>query len=215
MQKYSIYGDSYELMPTTSVPVNGYAVKGALQDTVPKGKIVGYVEMSDGSIIECYKQFNPMIIILPIILIAICCGGVSVYYFKMQPKDVVISKNDDVSVPVKTGTDKDVVQYNGFAMLHDGQLNLDFKNGSVPCTITISGDGLETASITVQPGEYVQNIPMTFSATSGVVNAVLTIVTETSTSENNIVVEIPENNTGDSGAGLAGSWQGEYIYGVQ
>ena len=212
MDRYKIYGDSYELMESVSVAIDGFAYKGELLDEVPKGKNVGYVEMADGSIIECYKSFNPMVIILPVLLVALAGLGVFLYFIYGQPKDVVSTSGAEI----KTGTDNNVVSYNGFSAVRENNLEIDFQNGDYPATIQISGEGINSQVITVAPGEYLETIPVTFEATEGLVNAYITINTETSSMINEIVVEAPVNNTEDSPEqGLEGNWRGEYIYGVQ
>lgn len=212
MKRYKIYGESYELMSSVSVAIDGFAYKGTLMDEVPKGKSVGYVEMNDGSIIECYKSFNPLIIIIPVLLLALCGLGVFLYLMYGQPKDVVNTSG----APIKTGTDNNVVSYNGFAAVRGDQLEIDFQNGDYAATIQISGEGINSQIITVAPGEYVETVPVTLTADDGVISAFITVSTETSTMTNEIVVEAPANNTTDSpDVGLEGNWKGEYIYGIQ
>lgn len=211
MKRYKIYGDSYELRDSVSVAIDGYAYKGNLTDEVPKGKSIGYVEMADGSIIECYKSFNIAVILVPLFLLTLAGVGIFFYLMYGQPKDVVSSSGAEI----KTGVDNNIVSYNGFSAVRDGELLIDFQNGDYYAQIQITGDGIESTVINVEPGAYIPSIPVTFTATSGLIDASINIHTETSTTSNAIVVEIPENNTEDSPSGLEGNWKGEYIYGVQ
>lgn len=213
MKTYKIYSAVYPLDETTSVAPDAYAIKGELVDDPPKGKKVGYVTMRDGSIIECYTKFNPLVVIIPLAIIAIAAASLFVYFYFFQPKDVVVGEDD--SFIIKQGTDNNVVTYNGFMALRNGSLSVDFTNGDYPCTISVSGNSIDCDPVTVQPGEHVDSIPATYNTESGVVNATLTITTDTSTTDENVVIEIPDNNTEDSDdTGLEGYWKGEYIYGT-
>lgn len=211
MKKFKIYGEEFELQPSIPDPVDAYALRGVVYDDPPKGKVVGYVYMRDGSAIECYKRFNLLVILLPILLLLLIGGGVFVYLKFFQPKDVIVA--DDFVV--KQGTDHNVVSYNGFMAIRDGSISVCFQNGSEVATIQVTGDGISSERVTIQPNEYVASIPASFETDEGVVNAVITIETPTSSTEENVVVEVPENNTPDSSTeGLEGYWKGEYVYGV-
>lgn len=204
-----IYGEKYDLHPSTSKPVDAY-FKGKLSDNPFGGKVIGYCTMEDGSIVEVYKHLNPLVIIIPVIVLLLIAGGVTSFLL-LQPKDLNIS-----GFPIKQGNDQNIVTYNGFMALTDNQLNVNFQNGSEPATVTVSGDGIETQTINVEPEQFLASIPATFTTDSGVVNATITITTPTSTQENNCVIEIPANNTPNSTeAGLNGYWEGEFIYGVE
>lgn len=211
MKTYKLYGDTYELDDTPQSQPDGYALKGELLDERPaKGKLLGYIAMDDGSVIECYKAFNPVPIVLVIILLVAIVAGVIVY-FMLQPKDVVT----DSGTTVKQGMDNNVVSYNGFMALRDDALQIDFQNGDYAADITISGEGVEAATYHIEPNQFVATIPATCTTDAGVVNAKVTITTATSTSTFDVVIEIPANNTPDSPTGLEGNWKGEHIYGVQ
>lgn len=210
MKAFKIYGTKYPLEQTTSAPADCYGYKGELVDDLPKGKMVGYVAMEDESIIECYKKFNPLVIILPILLVLVLAGLGLVYLLYFQPKDVVLS-----STFIKLGVDNNVVTYNGYIPCQDNLLYVDFQNGAYPATISVQGDGIEAASYSIEPDIYVETIPATFTTDEGVVEATLTIKTETSTATFPVVVEIPDNlNDNDKFEGPVNSWQGETIYGV-
>ena len=199
---------------TSSVAPDAYAIRGELVDDMPKGRKVGYVTMRDGSVIECYVKFNPAVIIVPLIIIALAIIGVVVYLVFLQPKDVSINAGSSDLI-LKTGNDNNIVQYNGFMVLKDGKVSVNFTNGDYPCTIQLVGEGINCDPVQVAPEEFVASIPATFTTTSGVVDAQLVITTETSTTTENVVTEIPENNTDDSiDTGLEGYWKGECIYGT-
>ena len=210
MKSFKIYGEAYPLEATTNVAPDAFGYKGDLVDDKPKGKRIGYVKMRDGSVIECYKKFNIAGVLIPIIILALVGIGLFVYLYFGQPKDISIS-----GLPIKIGEDNNIVQYNGFMAVTDNSVDINFQNGSYPCTIQLFGEGIECNSISVGADEFVTSIPVTFTTTDGVVNATLTIITDTSTTSNSVVIEIPDNNTDDSAEGLDGAWEGEYIYGVQ
>lgn len=225
MSQYKIYGESYELRDTPDGNINSYAVKGKLVDIPPKGKSVGYVTMEDDSIIECYKAKPVLAIVTSIALLFLAIGGVASYYMFFQPKDIVLNPQpsqpgsaaevgEDVTpIVLKQGDDNNVVSYNGFTSLSEGSVNLNFQNGDYSCTITVTGEGIESQTLTVAPGEFIQSVPVTYTTDEGLVSAVLTISTDTSTSEQAFMIEIPENNTPNSPQGtLDGYWKGEYIY---
>lgn len=210
MKSYKLYGTKYELSPTSDQAPDAYAVKGDLVYEVPKGKMLGYITMEDDSVIECYKQFNPMTVIIPLIILLV--GGIAVFaYFRfLQPKDAAVG-----DFVIKQSDDTNVVSYNGFMAISDGNLSVNFTNGDYVCTITVEGEGISCNSYTVQPGEFVASIPATFTTEDGLVMAKIVMQTETSTVEQDVVVEIPENNTPNSpDSGLEGYWKGEYVYGT-
>lgn len=214
MKTYKIYDAVYPLDETSSVVPDAYAIKGELVDDPPKGRKVGYVTMRDGSTIECYTRFNKMIVVIPIVIAVLAAACVFIYLYFLQPKDVVVGTGDD-SFILKKGSDNNVVTYNGFMALRNNSISVDFTNGDYACTIQVVGDGINSNPVTVQPNEYVASVPATFTTTSGVVNANIVITTDTSTSTEQVVVEIPDNNTEDSvDTGLEGYWKGEYIYGT-
>lgn len=210
MKEYKIYGESYPLKATTRHPVDSYARGGELVDEPPKGKILGYVEMDDGSIIECHKKTNfvPLLIFLIVLILAV--AGVLVYLLFFQPKDVKLA-----GTIIKHGTDKDIVKYDGFMTLDDSGLRVSFQNGEIPAQIIVQGDGVQSQQVSVEPGQFIDYIPCKFTTKNGVVEAQISIMTETSKQDYNVVVEIPANNNGnDTQDGLTGLFDGEVVYGV-
>lgn len=211
MKTFKIYGEAYPLSPTTREPADGYAAKNELRDEQPKGRIVGYVTMEDGSIIECYKKFPIALILIPLILIIIAGIGVAVYFYFGQPKDVEV-----FNTLIKIGDDNNVVTYSGFPSVREGALKIEFTNGDYPATILVEGEGIETHETSVEPGAYVESIPCQFTTEEGLVEATITIKTETSTQSFPILVELPDNlNGNDYNEGLEGYWFGEQIYGTE
>lgn len=207
---FKLYGQKYKLEPTSTEPAIGFGFRNEIVYEVPKGKRVGYVQTEDGSIIECYKKFNPAIVICPTLCVILAGGGVFAYLMFGQPKDVV-GLNDE---SIKEGTDNNVVMYNGFTAINDGQLDIDFTNGSQEATLEIIADGVTVNKITAAPDEYIAAVPATFDTGKGVVNAQLKITTATSENTLDMVIEIPENNTPDSyPEGLDSYWKGEFVYG--
>lgn len=211
MRYYKIYGNKYAVEDTASEVPDAYAVKGQIVDEQPRGKKIGYVTMRDGSLIECYKTPN-YILIFSILFAIIAIVGAALFFIMHQSKDVV---NPIDNTPIKIGNDTDVVTYNGFMSLESGSLSVDFTNGEQPCTIQVVGDGIKSEPITVNSYEYVASVPATFETDKGLVQATIIIKTETSESSQDIVIEIPDNNTDNSpDAGLEGYWKGEFIYGT-
>lgn len=208
---FKIYGTAYPLEQTTDSPPDAFGFKNEVVDDQPtKAKLAGYVTMEDGSVVECYTKFNPLVIVIPILVAALVAGGGCVYLLKGQPKDVNVG-----DVLVQTGDDNNVVQYNGFMSLQNGTVDVDFTNGEQEATITLTADGIECETVTVAPNEYVEEIPVTFTTDEGLVQATLTITTSTSTASQQVVIEIPENNTANSpNSGLDGYWKGEAVYGT-
>lgn len=210
MKTYKIYNEKYELSNVSSEASDAYALNGQLVDDRPKGKFVGYVRMSDGSVIECFTKMNPLVVILPVVLVVLVIAVVFVYLMFLQPKDVTIS-----NTPIKVGEDSNVVTYNGFMAIESGSISVDFTNGAEACTIQVVGDGITCDPVHVEPGEYVATIPATFETSEGVMPAKIVIITDTSEVSNDVVVEVPENNTPNSpDTGLEGYWKGETIYGT-
>lgn len=209
MKYYKIYEATYPLDNVAPNAPDAYALRGDILDEKPKGRKVGYVTMRDGSVIECYVKFNPIPIILALAVVLLIAGAVGYYLIFMQPKDVVMN-----NFPIKIGEDNNLVTYNGFMSLRDGQISVNFTNGDYPCTIQVVGDGITCQPYSVEPNAFVASIPAQFTTSDGLVNATIVIKTDTSSSTQEIVVEIPENNTPNSpDTGLEGYWKGEHIYG--
>lgn len=213
MKNFSIYNTKYNLFETTSTPPDAFGYHNELLDEPPaKGKKVGYVKMEDGSIIECYGGFNPAIIIVPAVVILVILTGVFLYFRVLKPNKLDI----DVSLPINKEVDNTdiVVSYNGFMAIKDGQLSVNFQNGSDNTTIQIIADGINCEPYTAEPNEFVNSLPVTYSTEEGLVSGVISIKTPSSETEQDIVIEIPENNTSSSPEGLDGYWKGEYVYGT-
>lgn len=212
MATTKIYGESYELDPHSEKLADAYAFKGKLIDDKPNGKFIGFATMEDGSVVACYKPGPLKLIIIIVVAVLAVIGGIAAFLLFGQPKDVVI-QGAGAPVTLKRGDDATVISYNGFTTASDGALDLNFQNGVEQANITITGEGIDTVSLTVAPNELLSTVPITFTTTNGLVPAKLTISTATSTSEQDIVIEIPENNTPNSPSGVMdGYWKGEYIY---
>lgn len=207
---FKIYDEQYELYAQTSEVVSGYGFRNEIVDEPPGGKFVGYVTLEDGSIIQCFKKFNPLPIIIIVILFVAICGAGAYYIFKVQPKDVVVNDND-----VKTGTDHDVITYNGFMSLTESAVDIALENGSEQATVTIVGDGVKSDPATVEPHGTLDVLHVTYDTDAAVVNATIKVTTATSTYEQPVTIEIPENDTMYSpDSGLDNYWRGETIYGI-
>lgn len=208
MKTFKIYGVNYPLEESSSEPCDCYGFRNQLVDDVPGGKLVGYVRMEDGSVVECYKKFNILTILIPIIIALLAIAGIVVFLLFFQPKDVKLPGNI-----VKVGDDKNVVTYNGYMGIADGSLSIKFTNGNYPCTVQVKGEGFESKPVSLQPGEYLESVPAQFVTEDGVIEATIVIQTDTSTQEFPVIVEIPDNlNDNDSVEGLEGYFEKEEIY---
>lgn len=210
MKKYKIYGEAYPVQASSSKPADAFAYGGELVDEVPKGKVLGYVEMEDGSIIEVHNKTNLKPLLIIIILAVLIAIGALVYLLFFQDKDVKLA-----GTIIKQGVDNDVVHYDGFMTLNDNGLRVSFDNGDLPAQIIVQGDGVKSQQISVEPGTFIDYIPCEFTTEEGVVEATLTIMTATSKQTFNVVVEIPaNNNANDTNEGFTGLFDGEAIYGL-
>ena len=211
MRYFKVYGKKYSLNPTANTAIDGYAHKGVVKENLPKGKSVGYVTLDDGSIVECFKSFNPIPLICLTLLVTTSIACYGVYLFSMQPKDLV----NNSGYEIKTGVDNNVVMYNGFVAIREDALELDFQNGDLPVTVTVKGNGVVTETFPVAAGEYIETVPVTFTTDEEYVDAEITISTETSTVTNTVVVEIPSNQSSNDTSASGDNWRGEQIYGVR
>lgn len=209
MKKYKIYGTPYVVMPTTKEPADSYAYRGKLVDDIPKGKVIGYVTMDDGSVIEVYKKFPIAVILVPLLLLILAVAAFLVYLLVAQPKDVAIGGDF-----IKIGDDNNIVTYNGVPSVRDGNLSIQYTNGDYPATIKVEGEGVVSQEVPVEAGQFIDVIPCKFTTEDGVVEATITVKTSTSTQSFPIVVEIPDNlNGNDVHGGQEGYWSGEQVYG--
>ena len=213
MKKFKIYNTSYPLKEATTEVPDAFAINNELIDDPPnKGKKVGYVVMEDGSVIECYTGFNPVVVVVPLVFILVVATGVFVYFYvlgKQLPKipSLPVSKTDVTDGEM-------VVSYNGFMAIRDGALSVNYQNGAEEAVITVEADGVEVDPVTVEPNGSVDSIPATYKTKEGVLPGTLTIKTPTTSTNQDIVIEIPDNNTANSPEGLEGYWKGEYVYGT-
>lgn len=214
MKRFSIYNTKYNLFDSTPTPPDAYGYHNEVIDEPPKhGKIVGYVRMEDDSIIECYRGFNPAVIVVPLVVLLVILSGVFLYFkvFKANKVDI------NLKLPVTQKDEKSgdiTISYNGFMAIKDGKLTIDFQNGSEEATVSIVAEGISCKPVTIGANEYLDSIPATYSTKEGVVPAKINIKTSTSETEQDVIIEIPENNTADSPEGLEGYWKGEYVYGT-
>lgn len=214
MSKYfKIYGTNYELSQSTDAPPDAFAFKNQVFDDPPvKAKSVGFVTMEDGSTVQCFTKFNPLLVIIPTTLVVTSALAGAVYLMYLQPKDVNVSDG----LIVTTGDDRDVISYNGFMSIKDNTVDLDFTNGTEPAVITITGDGITCEPVNVEADSTITDLPITYDTDEALINATLTIKTATSTSVNQVVIEVPENMTPSSPTdGLDGYWKGEAVYGIE
>lgn len=211
-KSFKLYGTKYDLVSTSSVPADSYGYRGAMVDEVPKGaKMVGYITTEDSSVIECYKKFNKLIVVIPILLVALIVSAVVIYLMEFQKKDVDIFNG----LLVKTGDDTDVVSYNGFMSVFNGSVDITFTNGDTPATIYVTGEGITCEPVTLEPGATLEELPITYDTDEGLVQAELVIITETSETKQSVLIEVPENDTPNSpDKGLDGFWRGEAVYGI-
>lgn len=191
MKSYKIYGTSYELMDGANTGIDSYAIAGELIDDEPNGKLLGYVEMEDGSIVACYKKKS---LLLPILLIVVLlCGiGAGVYFFvlPMFEKEVAIG-----GTMLQTDVGTNVVTFNGIMQASAGQIDVRFINGNKPATIQVTGDGVVTDTISVEPGDSLEYIPVTVTTSDSVVEVIVNVNSDGTLSSFNALVEIPDNNT--------------------
>lgn len=208
MKQFKIYGQSYELTEEAENTPDSYAYKGELVDEEPKGKHVGYVTMEDGSIVDCYKSANVLLFVLPAVAVLSALAAV-VYFFvlPMFEKEVAIG-----GTMLETDVGKNVVTFNGIMSCDSGMLDVRFLNGDVPATIQVQGNGVATEAISVEPGEYVEQIPVTLTTDDGVVEVKIRITSNGDAREFNALVEVPDNMTPyDPNEGLHSYFEKELI----
>lgn len=208
MKKFKIYGQSYELTEDIESSIDSYAYKGELVEEEPKGKHIGYVTMEDGSIVDCYKSTGTTLLVL-IALTVMLIIGVVVYLFilPMFKKEVAIG-----GTMLRTDVGKNIVTFNGIMAYDSGMLDVRFLNGDVPATIQVEGDGLITEPILVEPGEYIDQIPVNITTEDGVVEVKVRINSNGDVSEFNALVEVPDNMTPyDPSDGLHSYFEKELI----
>lgn len=191
MKQYKIYGTAYELMDMTDEAIDSYAISGELVDDEPNGKFLGYVELEDGSIVSCYKKKN---LLLPIfgLIILLGAAAAAVYFFvlPMFEKEVAIG-----GTMLQTDVGTNVVTFNGIMRASDGNIDIRFINGNEPATIQITGEGVLTEIVSVEPGESVEYIPVVVETADSVAEVTVNINSNGTMSTFNALVEIPDNNT--------------------
>lgn len=191
MKQYKIYGTPYPLYDSTEEGIDSYALSGDLVDDEPNGKLLGYVEMEDGSIVACYKKKSRVIPLL--IILATLAGLFAVIYFVILPmfeKEVAIG-----GTMLQTDVGTNVVTFNGIMSALSGQIDVRFVNGNEPAIIQVTGEGVTTEEVAVEPGESVEYIPVTISTGDSVAEVTVNINSNGTLSTFNALVEIPDNNT--------------------
>lgn len=191
MKQYKIYGMPYDIYESTDEGIDSYAVKGELVDDEPNGKFLGYVKMEDGSIVACYKKKSLLLPISLILLLVLGIGAV-VYFFvlPMFEKEVAIG-----GTMLKTDVGTNVVTFNGIMSASSGQMDVRFVNGNEPATVQVTGDGVSTETISIEPGDSLEYIPVEVTTTDSVVEVTVNVTSNGTLSTFNALVEIPGNNT--------------------
>lgn len=184
-----------------------------------KAKLIGYVTMRDGSLIECYYKFNvfPYACALLVIMVAVVLA--TILYVVNSKQDIFFGDK-----PIKVGDDFDLVQFNEFMQYNPyaSKVDIYFKNGDLPVTIQLVGDGIESEPIEVEAGQTISTVNVRYTGKEQIVNAKLIIISETSRSEQDVtiktivdgVVSKPSGSTGSDGEPTYGDspWRGEYIF---
>lgn len=208
MKQYKIYGQKYPLTDYSNAPIDSYAYKGELVDEEPSGKHLGFVTMEDGSIVSCYKGRNVVLPVLASVSVLALLVGVGAFVAPMifKEPDVVIG-----GTMLQTEVNNNVVTFNGIMKCSDGMVDVRFVNGDTPATIQITGEGIESEVITLEPGQEVEQIPVTLSTSSSVVKAKVSITSNGSTSDFDTVIEVPDNGTVYDPEGVTGFFDKELI----
>lgn len=195
MKKYKLDGVHYELDSSSVEAADGFALNGKMCGEKPtKGKCVGYVRMDEGSCIECYKSFNPLKIVIPLLLLLISVGATITFLLLNQEQDIAIG-----GTMLRTSVDENIVVFNGLMTYKDNQIDLRFTNGEYETKITVKGDGITTTETTLPPGESMYYMPITIDTNENVVSAIVTFDTATSTAEFPVLIEVTDNMNGSSG----------------
>lgn len=214
MKAYKIYGVNYKLKQKPMGDIDAFAYKGQIVDNMPKTKILGYVKMEDGSIVQCHDTTNLLIIILPIVALLVIGGiGIAVYFLLHADDPPELELDEITGERITTEGYNNVCAYQGFMTVNDQELNIEFQNGDYPATVVVEGEGIETKTTQVPAKGYLATIPIHVTTKDAVVSANITIKTSTSSASYPVVVEIPKNNNGnDSNEGLSGAWSREDVY---
>lgn len=212
MKTYKIYGSVYELTDVVSDAIDSYAIHGELVEEEPAGVLVGYAEMEDGSVVACYKRKN-MILPILLLLIIVAAIGAIVYFFilPMFEEEVAVG-----GTMLQTDVGSNVVTFNGIMQASDGMVDVRFVNGNKPATISVSGEGVVSDTVSVDAGDSIDSIPVTLDTNRSVVEVTVTINSDGTDSTFNALVEIPDNNNDyDPEGGLSGYFDKETVVNEQ
>lgn len=206
--KYKLCRKWYELSVTSQVPPDGFALNGKLIGSPPsKGRHMGYAIMDEGSVIDCYKSFNPLVVVIPIfVLLAVIVGSILLILMN-QEKDIAVG-----GTVLRQNIDENIIVYNGLMSYADGKVDIMFQNGNYPTTVSISGEGITPTQAVLEPGAIMIELPVNIETDRDVIEGVLRFETTTSTAEYPVLIEIPDNM--NTTAGLAGYFEKEgLVYG--
>ena len=209
MRIIKIYGEKYIVDSEPADAIDCYFYKGELVDEAPgNAKLLGYVTMEDGSVVECYKPKSKLLAILLILLLIASVGyGVYYYLFLYEP-DVAIG-----GTMLETNVNKDVITFNGIMSKSNDTVNLEFVNGKYPATVEIVGEGVTCEPISLEPNQQLLDIPVFIDTTENVVEVAVKVSSEGDTAEFNAIIEVPENNNSyTTSEGLSGYFEREVIF---
>lgn len=207
MKTYKLYGEKHVLCATPSGELVGYAINGDVVDERPTSKFLGYINLDDGTSVECYKGFPNLI---PALIAVICLIIVTLIAIAV----VLITWPDPAigGTILQTKQANNVVTFNGIPSLDTdtGTMDLRFNNGEEVAQIMVYGEDIECDPIVLQPRESIYDFPVKTTTTESVVEARLKIKTGSTEKEYSILIEIPNNMNGDT-TGVGGFFDNEVI----
>ncbi len=191
MKNFKIYNQKYPLTPKAPDRIDCFAVQGeVVYDEPEEGKFVGYTVLEDGSNVACYHVSNRVPLLIVSIVLTLCLCVFLGYLLYAQEMNVAVG--DTI---LKIRQSNDVVVFNGMPSIdpETSTVNLQFVNGDVEATVTLSGEGITSEPVTLEPGETLFDYPVSVDTEQSVVEALLTIETASDKATYEILVEIPEN----------------------
>ena len=199
MKTVKIYGEAYEVISEVDeMPVQYWYAKSLHDEPLENKTPTGYCYMEDGSLIGLYsnKKFVKILIII-FAVAAVTLIGINVYnrFFVPQQIGGTMMKVDTLN--------SDVVAFNAIPQCNGKEIDLRFINGKTAAKVSVSGDGIKTKVVDVEPGAEVVTFPVEVKTKLDTVEATLTVNVNGNTTTYPIIIEIPDNNkSADDGTDL-------------
>ena len=181
-----IYGIKYKVFKNYEKEPDLYYYRNELSDEPLEDiALYGYVQMEDGSVVGIYKQRKTIILIILGSLAGVALiTAAALLIFNIKYKPEVTGTYVKIN-----SSGSNVIAFNGIASYDGESVFIQFSNGDVDSTISIEGEGITSQPVTVKKNTSIDSIPISYTSSKRVVEAMLKVESKGKIFNYPIVVE--------------------------